>query len=253
MKNLNLKYTFITILLGALGSGLWALITNVLAPKLTNYLIRVSDAFSEQIFRKIAINDTVFLQQTTYSLIILICVFLLIISSAFIYAGMSYTKTKFDKTKADVNRLGDDFFEREDIASNISAEDFAQDYTHLVEEFKSTEKLVSRVSLLVKITTPLIIITTVIIYTYAELTSRYVYNSISYFNYLLKVNSVNLDEENERKYISRFTQINSSKDYMTIIRELEGLALNNKLSFIPNPNIRSKEDILREHPNTKNY
>lgn len=253
MKNLNLKYTFITILLGALGSGLWALVTNVLAPKITNYLISVSDAFSEQIFRKIAINDTVFLQQTTYTLIILIFVFLLIIFSTCIYVLMTYTKTKFDETKADVNRLGDEFLDREDITSNISAEDLAQDYTHLVEKFKSTDKLVSRVSLFVKITMPLILITTVAIFTYAELTSRYVYNSISYFNYLLKVNSVNLDEENERKYISRFTQINSSKDYMTIIRELEGLALNNKLSFIPNPNIRSKEDILREHPNTKNY
>ncbi|USP41482.1 hypothetical protein [Acinetobacter sp. XS-4] len=241
MKLSNYKSLVIAILVGIVSSGLWTFLSGTVAPAVTAYLIRVSSSFSKKVFIQISSHDLTALQQSTYFLLsfsYVILVFLILFS---IFFAMLYNKEKFNKIKADIYQIE---AVREDSILEVSHED-------LINEVKKTDKIIKKLFLFTKILFPVSLIILITLSLYSTLTSKYVYESITYFDYLIKVNSVNLDDQTEKMYMSRFTQIRNSKDYITIIVELEKLALKNGLSFLPNSTIRKEEDLLKDHPTSK--
>lgn len=241
MKLSNYKSLLITIIVGIVSSGLWAFLSESVAPAITAYFIKISSSFSKKVFIEISAHDLTALQQSTYSLLSLAYVILIILIFSSLFLAMLYNKEKFNKAKAEIYGIG---VPREDSALDIN-------YKDLINEVEKTDKTIKKLFLFTKVLLPISLIALITSFLYSTLTSKYIYESITYFDYLVKVNAVNLDNETEKMYMSRFTQIRNSKDYISIIVELEKLALENGLSFLPNSTIRNEEDLLKDHPASK--
>lgn len=247
------KSVGVSVLIGIAGSGLWSFISETLAPQITAYFITVSSSFSQKIFIEISTHDLTTLQQSTYSLLSLIFILLIGVMCASVSLLMLSEKERLQKIREKAYTLGQKFTlteDRED-SSEINHEDVVNSYNAICSDLEKTDKKLQKTQLVTNIMLFSSFIILTIVFLYNSLTYRYIHESTVYFDYLLKVNAVNLNDEDERKYISRFTQIRNSKDYTTIIVELEKLALYNKLSILPNLIIRDEREFSKDHPNSK--
>lgn len=253
MKPSKYKSIGISFLIGIVASGSWSFISESLIPKITAYFISVSSSFSQQIFIQISTHDLTTIQQSTYSLLTFILILLVGGLCASTYLLMLSAKERFQKIKGKADNLGKELslIEDEDDSSEINEEDIVVSYNNLCSDLEKTDKTLKNTHLITNIFLSSSFVILIIISFYNSITYKYVNESIVYFDYLLKVNAVNLNDQSEREYLSRFSQIRNSKDYTTIIVELEKLALANQLSILPNLTVRSESDISKDHPNSK--
>ncbi len=249
MEKFNLKTVIMTIALSILANILWAVIADYLAPKFIIYLIEVSQSFDEQIFRQIATRDTMFLQKNTLSIIYLLFFNFLIFVSFLIYYFFSLLRLKFEGIKARAIKIGEDVYQKKNNNVEVSIEEVEKDYENLMNGISKSEKSYRKLSLFLVVVVSLTVFGCVSMYFYAQFKNNYIYDSISYYNYLLRVNSISLSDQEERNYTTKFTQIKNKNDYLEIIKELEVMAFENNLGVNTYPNVRKENDILSDHRN----
>lgn len=248
LKNVSVRYT---ILFGVVSSALWTLAYEKFFPQVTAYFVDISSYFSKRVFLEISTHDPISLQQSTYSILLFLTVIFVILITSLSYLSLVYIKDQISDTKNKTDNLGNEILGKRDTVAEVTEQDVIQSYEDLVKEVDKTDKFIKKSFFPISILLSISAIFLVASFFYTTLTTKYVYESISYFNYLLKVNAVYLNDETERQYVSRFAQIRDSDDYITIIVELEKLALKNNLSFVPNPTVRKEEDLIKDHPSSK--
>lgn len=249
MEKINLKTVLITITLGILVNFLSAVIADYLAPKFIIYLIGVSQSFDEQIFRQIATRDTMFLQKSTLSIIYLFFFNFLIFMSFLLYYFFSLSRLKLEGIKARAIKIREDVYQEKNNIVEVSIEEVEKNYENLMNGISKSEKSYRKLSLFLVVVVSLTVFGCVFMYFYAQFKNNYVYDSISYYNYLLRVNSVSLSDQEERYYTTKFTQIKNKNDYLEIIKDLELKAFENNLGVNIYPNARKENDILSDHRN----
>lgn len=250
MKNTIYKKVGCPLLISVAGCVIWAIISNYIGLALTSYLIDVSSSFSNKIYISVSSHDLIALQQSTYFLLSMMAlVFTILISGgfyvAFVYSHTSYQKSKETRFK-DITGLP---LKTEEVV--IKKETPPMTNEEFVAEMRRLDKIQQKLATLLKILSPITMICFVLASGYTIITTKYIYESISYYDYLLKVNALNLDDITEKSYMSRFTQIHNKQDYTRIVEELESRALQYNLSFLPNPTVRDKEELLKAHPGSK--
>ncbi|MDC5355649.1 hypothetical protein OHW66_14125 [Acinetobacter baumannii] len=248
MNSSFLKNAAITIILGLIGSALWAGIANYIGPSLTTYFVNVSESFSDKIYLSISSHDLVTLQQSTYYLVVSIALIITIVMCICSYFAFLFMYNKYLHTKSRITERVSKTPTRENSTERRVTDEEAKEF---LDRLEKSDKWLNKVAVLIKYLLPVVIVVVTLSTSYSILTTKYVYEAISYFDYLLNVNASNLDSQGEKDYMTRFTQIRSSKDYNHIIVELEKRALQNNLSFLPNPSVRSKDELEKDHPNSK--
>lgn len=242
------KNAFITVFLGALGSGLWTAFINInsyLSKSITNFFLNISSSFDEMIFRQVAKNNLALTQTSTFILlIILITLIFTLIILILLPLLTSRAESHLLEANQSLTRLGSSL--AVEGGKNYIKQDFDVEYNSLFNDYKNNEKRLNRLKKVSKILAPIMLTSLILSATYRVYTTQYIDDCIQYFNYLLKVNASNLDEKSERIYISKFAQIRNGDDYKKIVIELEKLALDNKLVFVVNPSVR--KDISKDHP-----
>lgn len=245
------KSTYLALIIGVLASGIWSFLSNTIAPKVTAYFVEKSTSFSNRIFIEISTYDPTILHQSNHLLLTLILIILIVVVFFSLYMIINSIKDSFLKTKERINELGLILNEEENTKVEINEDEVRNSYNETVILMRKTDDSIKWASRITKIIMPASLVVLIITSLYSNLTTKYINESINYFNYLLKVNSINLDKHDEKYYVSKFTQIRNDQDYKSLIVELERLALKNRLSFLPNTTIRAKEDVLKDHPNTE--
>lgn len=255
MKNTIKKYKtpLITILLGALGSALWSFISTInsyFSNIVATYFINISTYFDEKIFTQVAQNDSFFLQQSISSTTSLIICIISIIFAMSVSVLVIFVDDSITKEQAEVKKLGYKYNIEKDLNDKnlYTKEEFINKYDEVLAGYEKIKNKLKLLKQIFKFLAPILFISIIITFAFNTLQNRYIIDSIQYFNYLLKVNSAYLNTDLEREYISRFSQIRTGEDYREIVVELEKLALGNKLHFRTNLNIRSEEDIHKDHP-----
>lgn len=255
MSNKIKKYKtpLVTILLGALGSALWSFITainNYFSNIVASYFISISTYFDKRIFTQVAQNDMFFLQQSISSTgSLVLCLVAAIFAMGFPIL-IIFIEGSFNKEYLELKRLGHKYDLVKDLEEKIeyTDEEVATRYYDLVESYQRTKNNLKLMKQIFKFLSPILFISLMISFSVNTLTNRYIADSIQYFNYLLKVNAAYIDTNLEREYLSKFSQIRNGEDYRKIVLELEKLALEHRLHFKTNLNIRSEEDIIKDHP-----
>ncbi|MBJ9483496.1 hypothetical protein [Acinetobacter baumannii] len=241
MKTSKFKVTSGALVIGILGSASWSILYDHVFPACTRFFIGLSSRFSNIVFVNISSHDLNSINQSTNFLI----TFLIVVAALFLcgwsYFKMQSAKEHFEYAESKYLKKNDKYLEKE---NEYSHEDFLKSIEELNKGFK-------KIYLFNMILLPATLIGFVLINVGSALTNKFINESISYFDYLLFVNAENLDDKTERMYKSEFSQIRSSQDYNKLIVELEKLAISNKLSFAPNSSIRSKEDLVKDHPGSK--
>lgn len=246
MKTSIYKNVGIPILLSVVGSIVWTILSDYIIPAFTSYYIKFSVAYSKKVYASISTHDLIALQQSTYSLLSLLLVIVSILVCAWSYINMSKYREEYESAKARLKAL----------ISKESEEETSEEFTteaikDLLESSEKTDKFYNKVYILNKILLPTLLIFSILISFKSVATAKYVYESVSYFDYLMGVNSILLDEKKERNYKSRFSQIRNGQDYRNIVVELEKLALSNGLSILPNTTVRKDKDLKKDHPSIK--
>lgn len=249
MKTSIYKSAGIPILLSIAGCLVWAILTNYVYPAITAYGLKMSSTFSSSVYTSISAHDLVALQQSTYSLLLLLLVMVSILVCAWAFINMLIAHEDYEISKANfqahlVKNFGTKSNETNEAVISKAVEDS-------IIESEEKDKFYKKVYFFNKCTLPSIIIISILIASYSIVTTKYVYEAISYFDYLMGVNAINLNDQTEREYKTRFSQIRTNQDYRNIIFELERKAFNSGLSILPNTTVRDYEDLEQDHPNIK--
>ncbi|MCS4297514.1 MULTISPECIES: hypothetical protein [Acinetobacter] len=250
MKNTIYKKVGYPLLISVAGCVIWAIITNYIGPALTSYLVDVSSSFSDKIYISVSSHDLIALQQSTYFLLYMMALVFTMLISGGLYVAFLYLHTLYQKSKAalfkDITGLP---LKTEEVVTQKETPSMTNE--EFVAEMRRLDKTQQKLATFLKILSPITMICFVIVSGYTIITTKYIYESISYYDYLLKVNALNLDDITEKSYMSRFTQIRNKQDYTILVEELESRALQHKLSFLPNPTVRDREELLKAHPGSK--
>lgn len=241
MKTSKFKYVFGTIGLGLIVNALWSMVYDHIFLEITRYFINLSSKFSNIVFVNISSHDLNSINQSTNFLL----TFLIVVAALILY-GWSYFKMQ--NAKEHFEYAENRFLKKNEKPLENDNEYSEEDFLKSIEK---SNKVFKKLYLFNMILLPAVLIGFVVGNIGTALTSKYINESITYFDYLLYLNAQNLDDKTERKYKSEFSQIRNSQDYHKLILELENLALSNKLSISPNLSIRSKEDLKKDHPNLR--
>ncbi|EOQ75653.1 hypothetical protein [Acinetobacter lactucae] len=244
MKTSKFKWTSGGLVLGILASGSWSILYDHVFPALTRYFINLSSRFSNIVFTSISSHDLTAINQSTNYLLTVFLVVAAIILGIWSYFKLQSAKEYFENTEYKYLKNNEKPLEKQNERNENT-------YEELLKSIEKSNKLFKKLYLFNIILLPATLIGFVLINIGSALTSKYINESISYFDYLLFVNAKNLDDKTERMYKSDFSQIRNSQDYYKLILELEKLALSNKLSISPNLSIRSKEDLVKDHPDAE--
>lgn len=248
MKKSFYKQTIFGLIMALVGSALWAILSNYIGPALVAYAIKISSTINGQIYLKISTHDLIALQQSTHTLLTLffVILFTLIITAG--YYTLILLNDKYNDSKKRIYKLRAEIFGTEKEKEIVSEETVKESIENTIKNMEERDKLVRKIFLGTKFFFPVAILAFIFSAMYTTLTSKYIYEAISYYDYLIKVNALNLDEQTEKEYISRFMQIRNSTDYHSIVVELEARAFAHGLSILPNTSIRKDEDLLKDFP-----
>ncbi|MEN8290573.1 hypothetical protein ABFP12_17205 [Acinetobacter baumannii] len=254
MKKFNLNSFGGTVFVGIVTCIVWAILSDHLFPYVTSRVVEFSSFFNHRIFINVSYHDLVALQQSTYMLVAVFFVSLYImIFSGFYYAFIQFKK-EYDDSKSELYALKNRAYklgnteEETTKTPTISLEELQQEMKDSIELLEKRDKFFEKAYLVAKFVLPATFIVFLCVAGYSTITTKYVYEAISYYDYLLNVNAANLDDKTERAYMTRFSQIRSSQDYRNIIVELENLAFMHGHTILPNPTVRSDKDLKEDHP-----
>lgn len=255
MKKFNIQSFGGNIFTGIVTFIICTILANQVSPWITAQAIKYSSSFNTLVFINVSNHDLVGLQQSTHMLVTIFSVSFFILVFGASYFVMLYFRKQYEDSKARLYEfqakvLNAGTIKEKDL-EDISSEELKQKIEDTIKAAEKNDKYFSKLYIVAKYLLPISIILNIYNATYTTLTTKYVYESISYFDYLLKVNAANLDDKTERTYMTRFTQIRSSQDYKDIVLELENLAFSRALSITPNSTVRPDADILKDHPNVK--
>lgn len=253
MNKFNFKKFGGSIFVGIVTFLICTILSDQIFPWFTAQGVKYSSTFNTLVFISVSTHDLVALQQSTHLLVAIFSLSFFILLFAGTYLVMLYFRKEYEDSKARLYELQGKVLneETEKVKEEITSEQLLQKINTSINDAEKSDKFFNKFFIAAKYLLPIFIIFCIYNATYATVTSKYVYESISYFDYLLKVNAASLDEQTERSYMTRFTQIRSSQDYKKIILELEKLALSCGRSFVPNPTVRSQEDVHKDHPSSK--
>ncbi|WP_214287272.1 hypothetical protein [Acinetobacter pittii] len=251
MKKSFYKEAVFGLVMAIVGSALWAILSNYIGPALVAYAIKISSTINEQIYLKISTHDLIALQQSTYTLLTLFFVILFTLIITLGYYSLILLNEKYNDSKNRLFKLRAEILESEKEKEIISEETVKLSIENTIKNMEEKDKLVRKVFLGTKFFLPVALLIFIFSAMYNTLTSKYIYEAISYYDYLIKVNALNLDQKTENEYISRFMQIRNSTDYHSIVVELEARAFAHGLSILPNTSIRKDEDLLKDFPAIK--
>lgn len=241
MKTSKYKYALGTIGIGLIGSALWSFLYDYVFPACTRFFIQTSSTFSNIVFVNISSHDLVAIHQSIYFSVTLI----IVVASILLFID------RYIKIITIENDLKSDYAVLQDQSSSEREIHETDVYLDNLKSLEKIQKLNIRINLFLKFAFPVALIFLIATTIYSFSTTKFIYDSITYFDYLLYVNAENLDDKTERKYKSEFTQIRNSQDYHKLIVELENLAFTNELSVYPNSSIRSREELEKDHPGLK--
>lgn len=253
MNKFNFKKFGGSIFGGIVTFLICTVLSDQIFPWFTAQGVKYSSTFNTLVFISVSTHDLVALQQSTHMLLAIFSLTFFILLFAGSYLVMLYFKKEYEDSKARLYELQGKVLnaETKKEKEEITSEQLLQKINASISDAEKSDKYFNKLFIAAKYLLPIFIIFCIYNAAYATVTSKYVYESISYFDYLLKVNAASLDEQTERSYMTRFTQIRSSQDYKKIILELEKLALSCERSFVPNPTVRTKEDLRKNHPRSK--
>ncbi|NUF84663.1 hypothetical protein [Acinetobacter seifertii] len=251
MKKSIYRSLGVSIIYTVAGSIVWAILTNYIYPAITAQAIKFSSSFNNKVFINVSYHDLVALQQSTYmTLAVGFVSAYIILFSAFYYAMLHY-REEYENSKNKLYDFKEKVFGTAAKEDDITEEDLKQRIENSIKDAEENDKFYRKAFLAAKYILPLSMIFFVLSSAYSTLSTKYVYESISYFDYLLKVNADNLDDRTEREYMTRFTQIRNSQDYKNIVIELENRAFSCGRSILPNPTVRKNVDMRKDHPGIK--
>lgn len=244
MNTSKYKYAVSAIGIGLIGSALWSFIYDYLFPACTRYFINVSSRFSNAVFINISSHDLISIHQSTNFLITMLLVSAALLLFMWSFLQMKKIKDYYKNSESKVQECSE---------QNLIKENQSEDNSHenVLKSFEKKDKFFKRFYLFSSILLPSSLICFIVVNIFSVVTTKYIYDSITYFDYLLYVNAENLDDKTERRYKTEFTQIHNSQDYHKLIVELEKLAFANGLTVYPIRSIRSKEELKNDHPEVK--
>ncbi|MDC5568438.1 hypothetical protein ACG9XL_17240 [Acinetobacter nosocomialis] len=251
MKKSLYKEVVFGLVMALVGSALWAVLSNYIGPALVAFAIKISSTINGQIYLKISTHDLIALQQSTYTLLTIFFVILLTLIITACYYSMILLYEKYNDSKNSLYKLRDEILSTEKEKEVVKEEEVKSSIENTINNIEKKDKSVRKIYLATRFFFPVAILAFIFSAMYTTLTSKYIYEAISYYDYLINVNASNLDDKTEKEYMSRFMQIRNSNDYHSIVVELEARAFAHGLSILPNPSIRKDEDIRKDFPTIK--
>ncbi len=253
MNKFNIKKFGGSIFGGIVTFLICTILSDQIFPWFTAQAVKYSSSFNTLVFISVSNHDLVALQQSTHLLVSIFSFSFFVLLFGGTYLVMLYFRKEYEDSKARLYELQGKVLDTGKVKEKeqITSEKLLQEINDSINDAEKNDKYFSKIFIAAKYFLPVLVILGIYNATYATVTSKYIYESISYFDYLLMVNAASLDEQTERSYMTRFTQIRSSQDYKKIILELEKLALSCGRSIIHNPTVRSLEDIHKDHPKAK--
>jgi len=201
-----------TLIIGGLGSGVWEMmlkpILSFLSNGIINFLVHTSTSFSNEIYQSISMRSLDRFQAKAYSLIVTI------LGSITLFLWFIL----FTKGKKLLNEERD---ERNGIHESV------KERVWILKNFKNFYIFMTFYFVLGCIP--------FFIYTYDGIKTSFISVKVINFEYLLKVNSDVLSENELKRLESNFAQIENAQDYNEIIDYLKKLAVKNNKHINKNP------------------
>ncbi|ENX36122.1 hypothetical protein [Acinetobacter courvalinii] len=201
-----------TLIIGGLGSGVWEMMLkpmlSFLSNGIINFLVHTSTSFSNEIYQSISMRSLDRFQAKAYSLIVTI------LGSITLFLWFIL----FTKGKKLLNEERD---ERNGIHESV------KERVWILKNFKNFYIFMTFYFVLGCIP--------FFIYTYDGIKTSFISVKVINFEYLLKVNSDVLSENELKRLESNFAQIKNAQDYNEIIDYLKKLAIKNNKHINRNP------------------
>ncbi|UOB51793.1 hypothetical protein [Acinetobacter junii] len=201
-----------TLIIGGLGSGVWEMMLkptlSFLSNGIINFLVHTSTSFSNEIYQSISMRSLDRFQAKAYSLIVTI------LGSITLFLWFIL----FTKGKKLLNEERD---ERNGIHESV------KERVWILKNFKNFYIFMTFYFVLGCIP--------FFIYTYDGIKTSFISVKVIHFEYLLKVNSDVLSENELKRLESNFAQIKNAQDYNEIIDYLKKLAIKNNKHININP------------------
>lgn len=200
------------LVIGGLGSGFWEMllkpILSYTSNVVINYLVSISVNLSDDIYKSISFRNLYSVQIQIYNLMVLIFGILAIFMFGVIPKLIKFIKDNY-------LNFGTCIAKNEEVQKL---------------EFKEY-KIIRLHMIMIFLMTFLVFI----VGAFDVMKSQYISKKVFEFEYMLKVNSDVLNDDQLKQIESKFAQIRNSEDYEKIIKSLQEIALKNNKKLNRNP------------------